>query len=321
MAKKIAVGIATRERLKLLDGCLTSLANIKIPKQAELCFIIVENDEELTIEPVIEKFKLSLIASGNEQASINVGLEPEIGISSARNKVMDMAMAAKCDFLAFIDDDERARTDWLVELMEMQDNTNADLVGGPVWRVCDPSANFGLFQRIVSKALLRHYNKAKPRKMRRSSIIATGNWLCCMKFVEENLLRFDTSLQLTGSEDVKFDKDLVAAGGRKAWAEKAVVEEIVTADRVSLNYIFTRERETQKTLFLVKKKYRKGYLYALGEIFSMALFGILCRAILIPFDNGRSLVKIVMKAGRLTGHIEAVFGHSGSNIYRTVTGD
>lgn len=321
MAKKIAVGIATRERLKLLDGCLTSLANIKIPKQAELCFIIVENDEELTIKPVIEKFKLSLIASRNEQVSINVGLEPEIGISSARNKVMDMAMAAKCDFLAFIDDDERARTDWLVELMEMQDNTNADLVGGPVWRVCDPSANFDLFQRMVSKALLRHYNKAKPRKMRRNSIIATGNWLCCMKFVEENLLRFDTSLQLTGSEDVKFDKDLVAAGGHKAWAEKAVVEEIVTADRVSLNYIFTRERETQKTLFLVKKKYRKGYLYALGEIFSMALFGILCRAILIPFDNGRSLVKIVMKAGRLTGHIEAVFGHSGSNIYRTVTGD
>ena len=321
MSVKIAIGVATRERLRLLDGCLTSLTDIKIPEQTELCFIIVENNDQLTIEPVIRKFELALKASDKEQAQVNVEIEPEIGLPFVRNKVLDIAIAAGCDFLAFIDDDEQVRSDWLLELIKAQQKTDSDLVGGPVWRVRDPSSKLSPLQKIISKALLRHYNKTGPRKMRHTSIIATGNWLCRMKFVKENSLRFNTFLGLTGSEDVNFDKDLTTAGGCKAWAEKAVVEETVTADRTTLNYIFTRERETQKTLYLIKEKYRKGYFYAIGEIFTMMIFGVLLRLVLVPFDNGLSLVKVVMKAGRLTGHIEAVFGRTGANIYSTVTGD
>lgn len=321
MARKIAIGIATRERLRLLDGCLDSLTRIKMPERVELCLIVVENNDRLTVEPVVENFKLAMKASGKERLPVYLDIEPEIGLPPARNKVMDIAMAAGCEFLAFLDDDEQARPDWLVELIKVQQSTGADLVGGPVWRKCDPLSKFSLFQKMICRALLRHYNKTKPRKMRRTSIIATGNWLCRMQFAKKNSLRFDASLQLTGSEDVKFDKDLLAAGGSKAWAEKAVVEELITADRTSLYYIFTRERETQKTLYVIKEKYRKGYLRAIGEIASMMLFGVLFRLILVPFDNGRSFVKVVMKAGRLTGHIEAVFGHAGANIYNTVTGD
>ena len=319
---KIAIGVATRERLRLLENCLKSLANIKIHPSIDLCFIIVENNDQLTIATVAKKFELTLREAGRGHVPIRVDIEPRLGIPFVRNKILHLAISDGYEFLAFLDDDEQARTDWLVELLKVQQQTGADLVGGPVWRIPDSSAILGPFQKIISCGLLQYYNKIPLREKHRIPSISTSNWLCRMHFVKEHLLQFDTSLKLTIGEDWQFDRDLTAAGGQKAWATKAIVDEVVTADRVSLRYIFIRERETRKTLYLIKEKHKKGICHAMGGILSIVLLGIFPWLILIPFDRGRSLVKVTMKTGRLLGQIEAMLikGRAG-NLYSIVTGD
>ena len=62
---------------------------------------------------------------------------PASNISIARNACLDNSTG---DFLAFIDDDETASNDWLVELMETAEATGADAVLGPVRAVYSDAA-------------------------------------------------------------------------------------------------------------------------------------------------------------------------------------
>lgn len=59
--------------------------------------------------------------------------EAERGISCARNAAVRAALNNGADFIAFIDDDDYPDPDWLLQLIEQQSETGADIVGG-AWR-------------------------------------------------------------------------------------------------------------------------------------------------------------------------------------------
>ena len=58
-------------------------------------------------------------------------LEPIVGIPYARNRALEMAMAAD-DLIAFLDDDEVPSEQWLAELLRVWREYSADVVFGPV---------------------------------------------------------------------------------------------------------------------------------------------------------------------------------------------
>jgi succinoglycan biosynthesis protein ExoM len=62
--------------------------------------------------------------------------EPTPGISFARNRAISTALARSAEFIAFLDDDDLPRPDWLVHLVDRQRVSGADLVTG-IWQLPD----------------------------------------------------------------------------------------------------------------------------------------------------------------------------------------
>ncbi|WP_449372191.1 glycosyltransferase family 2 protein [Arthrobacter psychrolactophilus] len=72
--------------------------------------LIVDNDPDAGA-----RIQVAEIARRSTQILIRYELEPIPGISSARNRALDST--TKSDLLVFIDDDERPRSHWLVNLL------------------------------------------------------------------------------------------------------------------------------------------------------------------------------------------------------------
>jgi glycosyltransferase involved in cell wall biosynthesis len=67
--------------------------------------------------------------------------ETQRGISNARNRAVSSALSRKADFVAFIDDDDLPRRDWLEALVSTQADTNADIVFG-AWTQADSAPSW-----------------------------------------------------------------------------------------------------------------------------------------------------------------------------------
>jgi glycosyltransferase involved in cell wall biosynthesis len=158
----------------------------------------------------------------------------EPGISAARNAILDEARRRRVDFLAMIDDDEEADPDWLRELLKMQQNAHADVVGGPVDSVLSHStppaiANCDAFRRPP--------RPAGPVPM----IDATGNvLLSCAALDRNGWPSFDSAFGLTGGEDKDFFTRLKKRNASFAWAPMARAREHVPADRANGKWLLRR---------------------------------------------------------------------------------
>jgi len=96
--KPLTVAIITRNRPKLLDQCLASIASQKTPPDS---LIIIENDTHSTIIPVLKRYpNLPIIHH----------LIPQSNLATLRNHALSLA---KTPFLAFIDDDCVADKNWV----------------------------------------------------------------------------------------------------------------------------------------------------------------------------------------------------------------
>ena len=125
----IAVCIPTFRRPAGLLRCLKSLE--ELTGGLSLRVIVGDNDvqQKQGIEVCraleIEGFQYPLKAIAVEQR----------GIAPNRNALVAEAISdPDIEFIAMIDDDEWAHPEWLSELMRLQKQFDADIVGGPVLR-------------------------------------------------------------------------------------------------------------------------------------------------------------------------------------------
>ena len=122
----VAVCICTCERPAGIDRLLTALERIELPslQTGKLEIIVVDNRPD---------GRARAICSAHE-ARLGVALhfceEHQRGISFARNRAVAEALARGADFLAFLDDDDVPRSDWLLRLFEKQKETGAEIVMG-----------------------------------------------------------------------------------------------------------------------------------------------------------------------------------------------
>ncbi len=311
----IAIGVITRNRPQLLANVLDSLAQLEVPERGSLQYIVVENNSHLGMREVVRKSPL-------DPAKTYLELEPRIGIPFARNKVLKIAARIKCDFLAFIDDDEQAHPNWVSELVKTQQATDADLVCGPVQERMD-LADASYLQRVVAHGITR-INEREYQKMRRKisdgtwHAFGTCNWMGRMTFIRKTSLQFEESLGFSGGEDWLFYQNLRAVGGRSTVAPNAIVDAVVTPDRLTIRYQFNSRRERAKDHYHLKDKRSQGIVRSLATSLSWFLSG-LGYAFRIPFGNSRAFVCTVRKFGKAVGRIEAFLGHT-SNLYRDTTG-
>lgn len=162
-------------------------------------------------------------------------VEPQAGISPARNKVVNTALTLNPTFLAFLDDDERPSTDWLSELLRVQSRTGADVVGGPTLSEFPPNVDEAVKQNPYFGADLNIADMAACQ------LQAAGNFLIKAEVIAPmGPTFFHPAFAQSGGEDLAFFTQLAKNGASMHWAANAVVHEAVPESRLTQSWMKSR---------------------------------------------------------------------------------
>lgn len=226
MLEHIVIAVCTAQRPKMLMTCLGSLDRMRIPEGTRLSVVVVENDAEAY-------FKGERADEARARFTIPVAFyhQPRRGIPFARNTALEAALSHDADWIALIDDDERAEPDWIETLLAACRSHNADVGNGPVRRIYEVPAP--------------HWWKSQLLKPRPTGTVITeaptNNILMSARLVHPDGLRLRFDERLTfGSEDIDFFRRVHAAGGKMIWVDDALVEEDIPASRVTTSRLLSR---------------------------------------------------------------------------------
>ncbi len=220
----VSVCIATYRRNAQLGAVLDDMARQELlPDQV----VVVDNDAAGCARAVIEAHRASGVPY-----RVDYDVQPQRNIALTRNRTVELADG---DWLAFIDDDERAPPGWLRLLLQAAKRYQADGVLAPVEPLLPPDA---------------------PRWLRRGRFYdfphqANGLRvpLNCMRFgnvlLQAAALRalpgpFDTRYGLMTGEDGDLLVRMVHAGAQIVWYDQAPVFEPIEARRQSLRWLMLR---------------------------------------------------------------------------------
>jgi GT2 family glycosyltransferase len=231
----IAVCVCTCDRVHSLQKLLKVLSDMELGslEPSELFFVVVDNRPDGRAQAACNQAQARL------PGPLYFAEEPERGISFARNRATSTALAYGADFIAFIDDDDLPRPDWLARLVDRQRLTGADLVHG-IWQVPD---------NLSIPRSLRGIKFLKPPDFdqinRWGSLIgaATCNVLISSKVIEHLGQAgpvFRPEFALTGAGDTDFFIRVRAAGFSIAIARESIVFRDWTAERLTWRGVLRR---------------------------------------------------------------------------------
>ena len=251
---EIAICVVTYRRPRELGLLLDALRLLEVPDKCRMQVVVVDNDPQGSAFDVVQ----DRAGAGGDNAWRRYVREDRRGVSAARTRAVNEALAAGADYVGFLDDDEIPVRTWLTSLYDKARESGADLVGGPM--LCrQPDAPMTRWQKFLMIGLSHHtWQKVwKDRlRARRGDLptIITNNWFARASFLRESGMRFDDRYSLSGGEDTDFFLRFVDSGGRGAWCHEALVTEQPTIDRLSLKYQFLRSREKSLVHFVQKKE-------------------------------------------------------------------
>jgi succinoglycan biosynthesis protein ExoM len=224
---KISVCVCTYKRPELLGQLLDSLSRQTFPL-SEFEVIVVDNDSSASARSVVDD-AMRL----HPDLDIRYDIEPTQGISYARNLTVALS---KGELLAFIDDDECASQNWLLDLGHTMEECRADAVLGPVI----PQYPKGSRAWVVKSGFFERPRFATGTFIG-SETCRTGNALvmaCKVKLRQP--VPFDNHLAQSGGEDYDFFKWLEERGGKFVWCDEAEVREEVPSIRQNLGFMLDR---------------------------------------------------------------------------------
>jgi glycosyltransferase involved in cell wall biosynthesis len=189
--------------------------------------VIVDNDEQGSAGEIVESSGL------RSRFDVTVEVEPQRGISYARNRALALALARQPDWIGWIDDDEAPRPDWLVRLLDTQRRTDADVLLGPSAPIYEPGGSALAIATGAFEAPTFRTGQAIPFFLARTS----GVIVRARAVPREG---FDESLSLTGGEDRLHFTLIERRGGKFVWDADAVVDEWVPASRQTPAWLLRR---------------------------------------------------------------------------------
>jgi succinoglycan biosynthesis protein ExoM len=219
----ISVCVRTYKRPSVVDT-LASIAAQHLPDGWRLEFVVVDNDADGSAEPVVRAW------SAAHTIAVRYDVVPGPNIAAARNRTLELARG---DWIAFLDDDERANPTWLGHLIRTSEVYDADAVVGRVIALYPPSTPDWLCR---ADPLSRDWGDTGQALQTGS----TANAIVRADRVREAGLRFDEGLGRTGGEDTDFFNRLSVAGARIVVCDEAVVAETVPPMRLEPAYLRKR---------------------------------------------------------------------------------
>lgn len=189
--------------------------------------IVVDNDADASARVIVE----NRIALGTPFA-IRYDIQPQKNISLTRNRTVELAQH---EWVAFIDDDERAPELWLEQLVNAAKLFSAHGVLGPVIPVVPANAplwirrgQFYDFPRLPTGSIV------PPNRLRFGNVLLHRSWLHRLEGP------FDPAYGLTGGEDGDMLSRLAQQGARIVWCDEAIVHEPVEPVRLTLRWLLRR---------------------------------------------------------------------------------
>ncbi|MBC8717528.1 glycosyltransferase [Ochrobactrum sp. Marseille-Q0166] len=319
--RRICISVATRNRPNMLCKLFASLAVIVKPANADVSFLVVENNASPTLEQTIANFRVQM-----PETQIDYVVEGVLGISSARNRALDHAIEQGYDYLVYVDDDEFVDAEWLVKLLAERDRLDLDILGSPV-RPIPFDENLTILQKLVWSGIERSGYKSEQKCRRKcesgrgdSIKVATGSWMGKLDFFRRTGLRFDSHFGLTGGEDWNLWATAKSLGAKTGWACDAIVYETVPSSRLTLSYHYRRNRDHNITEF--GARYRENPSKTLKKL-PLKIAGRALKfvgtSLSIPFRGGQGIVSSATALGGLVGLLQGCFGKN-SMHYANTTG-
>ena len=224
----ISVCIATYRRPQRLEQVLHDLASQTLkPSQ----IVVVDNDAEQSAQAVVKAFGQRM-ASCRPPIQVVYGVQPERNISITRNRTVELATG---DWLAFVDDDERAPVNWLEQLFAMALAAQVDGVLGPVIPEVPADAP-GWIQR----GDFYSYTRFATGQDVPLPYLRFGNVLLRGAPVRALPGPFDPAFRLSTGEDADMLIRLIGQGSRVVWHDQACVTEPVEPARMTFNWLLKR---------------------------------------------------------------------------------
>lgn len=220
----ISICIATHRRPERLRLLLNDLAHqLRLPLEV----IVVDNDDAGSARVAVQSAR-----SDGAPFPIRYSIQPEKNVALTRNCTVALAQG---DWMAFIDDDERAPPLWLEQLADAAARYSADGVLGPVDPLLPATAASWLHRgRFYDWARMTTGTVVPLNRLR------FGNVLLSAAVLQTQNPVFDPVYGLTGGEDGDLLARLVQGGGRIVWCDEAAVSEPVESSRLSLRWLLLR---------------------------------------------------------------------------------
>jgi succinoglycan biosynthesis protein ExoM len=293
----VTVGVCTYRRPELLALALRSLARQTVPL-ADFEVVVVDNDTQGSAQPLVQRF-----AQENPALAVRYFIEAGRGVSHVRNRCVAQARG---EWLAFVDDDEEARPDWLGQLMSAQQRFAADVVLGPVNPLLPGDAPGWL------RALGRSTDHPG---MATGTVVPPGQGGCGNVLMRVAAVRargatpFHAHLSLTGGEDAELFNWLRQQGAKVVWCGEAWADEHQPARRLRLGHHLYRNLQFA-TVHWRGHYARCGALAALLHAAGGAAAGLACLllgGLLFPLQPTRG-APLMMTGMRGFGRVLALSG-------------
>ncbi len=221
----VSVCICTFKRPRFLARLLEALRGQQTGDLFRYSIVVADNDAEQSAREVVMAF------AGTCSVETTYQVEPTRNIALARNKAV---AHARGNYLAFIDDDEFPRQDWLKLMLATCCKHRVAGVLGPVlphFEVEPPSwvRQAGFYQRPAhDTGFVMSWPEAR-----------TGNVLLRKQVLNgmEEIFRPEFG---TGGEDQDFFRRMIEKGFRFVWCSEAPAYEIVPPERCKRSFMLRR---------------------------------------------------------------------------------
>ena len=309
MNERVAICVCTYKRPKMLERCINSLIAQSNDGRLTPMIVVVDNDAERSAFPIVGH------KSDHSPFPIYYEHQPKRGIAAARNSALDRAMELRTDWIAFLDDDEWAEPDWIMQLMNCDYHDTPVLYGLRIMHIPDPMPFWALPPVASKRAEGASMKTAFTHNVRFSADLVRAG------------LRFDEGLNLAGGEDTQFFTAAYKLGFKIRHTRRAVTNETHHPERLTYRAQIARAHwAAASTLRMHAAQlsrwmwWRKVLGVPVDFIVGAALTMIASVGLILGLPQCKAIALFGgKKIGKGAGKISALMGHSPQS-YRNIAG-
>jgi glycosyltransferase involved in cell wall biosynthesis len=222
----ISVVVCTYNRAHILGKALSHLVPQETDGRFSYEIVVVDDSSTDSTSEVVAQI------AGSCSIPVRYIRSEGQGIAHARNSGIAGSLG---EWIAFIDDDEFADSNWLKELLACANETGRQVIGGAV-RLCLSDDEVSQMSPVCRLMLGESLGRTKVEKCSRKFSPGCLN-LLVKATVFDAVGRFDESLT-RGGEDTEFGIRIRRAGIEAWFTPRAVVGHHIPAYRLKENYLF-----------------------------------------------------------------------------------